>query len=245
MVRGEIYLVDLKPRSGSEQAGRRPCIIVSTDAFNQARGWRSITGVPLTSSDRWQSPWPTTVLFNEGESGFQSAALLWLTRSQSGSTRNSRRIFEQNRQNRQNSFTIATRVERAYNSCRNLAAHVNERWLNPFAGLLLGFLVAFHGFMVTPLGLAKNPRASSCCRTGCSSGRCSTPVCCAKSANESAPVTPTSALSNVQNELQALVPSSTLLAPLPSCARDVLSSVHFFFPIPSVPLFQRNCSYLI
>jgi mRNA interferase MazF len=69
MVRGEIYFVDLEPRSGSEQAGRRPCIIVSTDAFNQARGWRSITVVPLTSAERWQMASPTTVLFKAGECG--------------------------------------------------------------------------------------------------------------------------------------------------------------------------------
>lgn len=69
MVRGEIYFADLHPRSGSEQSGRRPCIIVSTDAFNQARGWRSLTVVPLTSSERWQTASPTTVLFTAGESG--------------------------------------------------------------------------------------------------------------------------------------------------------------------------------
>src|SRR5688572_12873251 len=69
MVRGEIYFVDLEPRSGSEQSGRRPCIIVSTDAFNEARGWRSISVVPLTSAERWQVPSPTTVLFKAGECG--------------------------------------------------------------------------------------------------------------------------------------------------------------------------------
>ena len=69
MVRGDIYFVDLQPRSGSEQAGRRPCIVVSTDAFNEAKGWRSITVVPLTSSERWQAPSPTTLLFEAGEFG--------------------------------------------------------------------------------------------------------------------------------------------------------------------------------
>ena len=69
MVRGGIYFVDLEPRSGSEQSGRRPCIIVSTDAFNQARGWRSITVVPLTSAERWQTASPTTLLFKAGECG--------------------------------------------------------------------------------------------------------------------------------------------------------------------------------
>ena len=79
MVRGDIYFVDLQPRSGSEQAGRRPCIIVSTDAFtdafNLACRWRSVTVVPLTSSERWQAPSPTTVLFQAGESGLPKACV--------------------------------------------------------------------------------------------------------------------------------------------------------------------------
>ena len=67
MVRGEIYFVDLAPRSGSEQAGRRPGIIVSHDAFSANARWRSVTIVPLTTAPRWQRIPPTTVLFREGE----------------------------------------------------------------------------------------------------------------------------------------------------------------------------------
>ncbi|MCE7869751.1 type II toxin-antitoxin system PemK/MazF family toxin [bacterium CPR1] len=69
MVRGDICWVRLEPRSGSEQAGMRPCIIVSHDRFNQARAWMSITVVPLTSSTRWLSTSPTTVLLRAGEAG--------------------------------------------------------------------------------------------------------------------------------------------------------------------------------
>jgi mRNA interferase MazF len=76
-VRGDIYFVKLVPRSGSEQTGTRPCIVVSTDAFNEASGWQSITIIPLTSSQRWLVPSPTTVIFEEGEANLskQSAAL--------------------------------------------------------------------------------------------------------------------------------------------------------------------------
>jgi mRNA-degrading endonuclease toxin of MazEF toxin-antitoxin module len=35
MKRGEVYGADLVPRSGSEQKGRRPVILVSHDGFNQ------------------------------------------------------------------------------------------------------------------------------------------------------------------------------------------------------------------
>jgi mRNA interferase MazF len=78
MVRGEIYFVDLAPRSGSEQTGRRPCIVVSHNTFSSNPGWQSITVVPMTSSERWQRPSPTTVLFPAGEANLprSSAALI-------------------------------------------------------------------------------------------------------------------------------------------------------------------------
>jgi mRNA-degrading endonuclease toxin of MazEF toxin-antitoxin module len=41
MERGEIWLVSLDPASGHEQAGRRPVLIVSPEAFNR------ITKVPV------------------------------------------------------------------------------------------------------------------------------------------------------------------------------------------------------
>ncbi len=61
--------MDLAPRSGSEQMGRRPGIIVSNNAFSENPRWRSVTVVPLTSSPRWQIPSPTTVAFAKGECG--------------------------------------------------------------------------------------------------------------------------------------------------------------------------------
>lgn len=61
--------MDLAPRSGSEQGGRRPCIILSHDAFTANPRWSSITVVPLTTAERWQRPSATTVLFGEGECG--------------------------------------------------------------------------------------------------------------------------------------------------------------------------------
>jgi len=42
MKRGEVHWADLVPRSGSEQTGRRPVIVVSHDAFNQTPAWRTI-----------------------------------------------------------------------------------------------------------------------------------------------------------------------------------------------------------
>jgi mRNA interferase MazF len=50
VTRGDIYWAELAPRSGSEQAGRRPVIVVSHDGFNQARNWRFVIVVPMSTS---------------------------------------------------------------------------------------------------------------------------------------------------------------------------------------------------
>jgi mRNA interferase MazF len=50
MTRGDIYWAELSPRSSSEQAGRRPVIVVSHDGFNQTRNWRSVIVVPMSTS---------------------------------------------------------------------------------------------------------------------------------------------------------------------------------------------------
>jgi mRNA interferase MazF len=48
--RGDVFWADLAPRSGSEQSGRRPVIVVSHNGFNQTLNWRSIIVVPVSTS---------------------------------------------------------------------------------------------------------------------------------------------------------------------------------------------------
>jgi mRNA interferase MazF len=66
---GEIYWADLAPRSGSEQAGRRPVIVVSNDGFNQAPGWRSVIVVPLTTSKTQERRGPSAILLTAHMTG--------------------------------------------------------------------------------------------------------------------------------------------------------------------------------
>ena len=61
MKRGEIYLANLTPRSGSEQQGRRPVIVMSHDAFNQVPSWQSVIVVPVSTSGRQAARGPTAV----------------------------------------------------------------------------------------------------------------------------------------------------------------------------------------
>ncbi|MBI3097283.1 MAG: type II toxin-antitoxin system PemK/MazF family toxin [Planctomycetes bacterium] len=62
MTRGEVYWAVLEPRSGSEQRGRRPVLVVSHDIFNRSPGWRSVIVVPLSTSSRQSARGPTAVL---------------------------------------------------------------------------------------------------------------------------------------------------------------------------------------
>ena len=50
-LRGDIWLADFDPVRGREQAGRRPCIIVSIDSFNGGAAGVVVV-IPLTSKDR-------------------------------------------------------------------------------------------------------------------------------------------------------------------------------------------------
>ncbi|MFI5306571.1 MAG: type II toxin-antitoxin system PemK/MazF family toxin [Polyangiales bacterium] len=77
MKRGEVWWADLSPRSGSEQRGRRPVVVVSHDAFNRTASWRSIIVVPLSTSARQAGRGPTAVAVPRGSAGLpkESVAL--------------------------------------------------------------------------------------------------------------------------------------------------------------------------
>jgi len=65
--RGEIWFVDLDPTRGREQAGRRPCLIVSDDRFNRSPA-DLIIAIPITSKDKRI---PSHVEINPPEGGLQ------------------------------------------------------------------------------------------------------------------------------------------------------------------------------
>ena len=69
MKRGDVYWADLVPRSGSEQTGRRPVILVSHDGFNQTPAWRSIIVVPISTSASQSKRGPTVVELPGGAAG--------------------------------------------------------------------------------------------------------------------------------------------------------------------------------
>jgi len=73
MRRGEVYWAELVPRSGSEQTGRRPVIVVSHDGFNQTPAWKSIIVVPISTSASQGRRGPTIVELPSGSAGLPKA----------------------------------------------------------------------------------------------------------------------------------------------------------------------------
>lgn len=73
MRRGEVYWAELEPRSGSEQRGRRPVVVVSHDGFNSIPTWRSVVVVPLSTSTIRTGP--TAIALTSGAGGLTKASI--------------------------------------------------------------------------------------------------------------------------------------------------------------------------
>jgi mRNA interferase MazF len=73
--RGEVYGAALAPRSGSEQQGKRPVIVVSHDGFNQTTGWRSVIVVPVSTSSSQAARGPTAVTLPKGAGGLRAESV--------------------------------------------------------------------------------------------------------------------------------------------------------------------------
>jgi mRNA interferase MazF len=52
--RGHVYWVDLEPTAGSQQRGRRPCLVLTVDPINDVR--RTVGVIPLSSSPKVAEP---------------------------------------------------------------------------------------------------------------------------------------------------------------------------------------------
>jgi mRNA interferase MazF len=65
--RGDIYLVNLNPAQGREQAGRRPIVVLSADAINRLP--LVVTVVVGTKGDNVTRDYPTNVCVSAAESG--------------------------------------------------------------------------------------------------------------------------------------------------------------------------------
>lgn len=67
IARGQVYFVELSPTVGREQAGRRPVLVVSSDAINRLP--LVVTAVVGTSAKNMLRDYPTNVRVTAAESG--------------------------------------------------------------------------------------------------------------------------------------------------------------------------------
>jgi mRNA interferase MazF len=75
MRRGEVYWAELAPRTGAEQSGRRPVIVVSHDGFNDVPSWRSVIVVPVSTSQTQAGRGPTAVALARGAGGLRASSI--------------------------------------------------------------------------------------------------------------------------------------------------------------------------
>ena len=72
ILRGDIWIADLDPVRGSEQGGRRPCIVIQNDIGNK----RSSTVIVAAITSSKKKRLPTHVQINTGFLPYQSIVLL-------------------------------------------------------------------------------------------------------------------------------------------------------------------------
>ena len=71
IARGDVYWVRIEPRSGSEQRGTRPALVISSDIFNANPRWNSLLIIPCTTSSLQGARPATVVPLVKGSSGLE------------------------------------------------------------------------------------------------------------------------------------------------------------------------------
>lgn len=125
---------------------------------------------------------------------------------------------------------------------------MTSRMLKTAAALVLGFVLAWQGVFTVSAGVGSSarPRKSDCCCAGCDFKHCSTPVCCARPPDKPAPFAPAAVPPPFSHERQALAAPVTASLSLPFHQPDEPSAVPSSRArFAAVPIFQRDCSYLI
>src|SRR5438552_11214583 len=123
---------------------------------------------------------------------------------------------------------------------------VTSKYIKTAVMLLLGFVLAWPNFCtVSAFAVACNAK-SICCCSHSGSKQCPTPACCTKPADNRAPFGPAPRPSISQNEGQAVAASfSTLQTFLAHPAGESPSCETPWVSVTAVPIFQRDCSYLL
>lgn len=78
-LRGEVWLLNLDPTRGREQAGKRPALVISTNGFNKSPA-DLVVVVPITSKDKG-IPWHVSIEPPEGGTKTKSFIMVEALRS--------------------------------------------------------------------------------------------------------------------------------------------------------------------
>jgi mRNA interferase MazF len=76
VTRGDVFWAELAPRSGAEQSGRRPVVIVSNDGFNRVEAWQSVIVAPLSTSPAQRRRGPTAIALPKGTAGLRQESIV-------------------------------------------------------------------------------------------------------------------------------------------------------------------------
>ncbi len=114
------------------------------------------------------------------------------------------------------------------------------KFIRTAVALLLGFVLAAYPVVAMS---GSSPAVKSCCK-GCQRG--CTRACCAAPGTPSAPVVPAPVPSSSQNEMQVMAPPVVPPLAWPSLsANECPPRFSSPIPMPAIPLFERDCCYLI
>lgn len=142
-------------------------------------------------------------------------------------------------------FSSICGIVRPVRSPDRTLATVGSRMTQTAVGLVLGILLLWQG-VFTSFAKSSAPRTRPCCCRGCDSDHCSTPACCAKPGGNRAPLSPAASSANGRTEWHAVATFAPTMVPAFAFRPDI-------FPRPAracafvtaVPLFQRDCSYIL
>jgi len=110
--------------------------------------------------------------------------------------------------------------------------------------LLLCIMTGWHGGSAAASPLPYDPPpACHCCNADGSN--CATPACCARPADNGAPATPAIPRGTSGNEWHAVLQAAVRFVTLSSTPLHDLSQAHPAIQVGAVPIYQRNCSFLI
>ena len=88
--RGDVFWVDVNPVKGSEQAGRRPVVMIQNDVGNEAAP--TVIVAPLTTKS-FTKPYPINVHISRGVAGLKEDSTILLSQIRTvGKTRLDRKI---------------------------------------------------------------------------------------------------------------------------------------------------------